>query len=440
MKKVKVTIQDEQTLVLQEDGARGDLIDLTSLHETDIDATTIKNVVNSIKRDAFESEINKVRQSLEREKSLELKAKQQELESQIDSLVKEKDAAVKLAEMSAKSLSQTDLARRDEEIIRLEAKLSAAETDKKFALAEAMQAAERELSQLKLEKKSLETEAERELSAQKEQYEDKLKAKTEEVDYYKDLKVKLSTKMLGETLEQHCEIEFERLRATAFQKATFGKDNDSTSGSKGDYIFRELDDDGNEIISIMFEMKNEGDTTATKKKNEDFLKELDKDRREKKCEYAVLVSLLESDSELYNDGIVDKSHRYGKMYVIRPQFFIPMITLLRNAALNSVKYRAELALAKAQNYDISKFEDDLQAFQDDFMSNVKNASNRSQEAIDGIDATIKKLESVKEALRLTNKHLLTAGNKVENVTIKKLTRDNPTMAEKFSDLRQKQSK
>ena len=248
------------------------------------------------------------------------------------------------------------------------------------------------------------------------------------------MKAKLSTKMVGETLEQHCEIEFNRLRATAFAKAYFEKDNDARSGSKGDYIFRDQDDAGTEIVSIMFEMKNESDETATKKKNEDFFKELDKDRTEKNCEYAVLVSLLEPESELYNGGIVDVSHRYPKMYVVRPQFFIPIITLLRNAALNSLKYKTELALMRAQNIDITNFEEELETFKSAFGKNYDLASRRFKTAIDEIDKSIDHLQKTKEALLGTDRNLRLANDKAQDVTIKKLTRGNPTMATKFTEL------
>ena len=254
------------------------------------------------------------------------------------------------------------------------------------------------------------------------------------IAYYKDMKAKLSTKMVGETLEQHCEIEFEKLRATAFQNATFGKDNDASSGSKGDYIYRENDEHGTEIISIMFEMKNENETTATKHKNDDFLKELDKDRREKKCEYAVLVSLLESDNDLYNNGIVDKSHVYQKMYVIRPQFFIPMITLLRNAALNSLKYKSELALVREQNIDVTNFENQLNDFRDSFGRNYRLASDKFKTAIDSIDKSIAQLQKTKENLIRSEDNLRIANNKADELTVKKLTRNNPTMQAKFMDL------
>ncbi|MET0241884.1 MAG: DUF2130 domain-containing protein, partial [Flavitalea sp.] len=259
--------------------------------------------------------------------------------------------------------------------------------------------------------------------------------KDEEIILRKDMKLKLSTKMLGETLEQHCEIEFNKLRSTAFQKAYFEKDNNSRSGSKGDYIYRENDEAGNEIISIMFEMKNEGDDTDKKKRNEDFFKELDRDRVEKKCEYAILVTLLEAENELYNGGIVDVSYRYDKMYVIRPQFFIPIITLLRNAALNSMKVKAELALVKNQNIDITTFENDINAFKEGFAKNYDLASRRFKTAIEEIDKTIDHLHKTKDALLSSENNLRLANNKAEDLTIKKLTRSNPTMKAKFDELK-----
>ena len=262
-----------------------------------------------------------------------------------------------------------------------------------------------------------------------------LRSKDEQIAYYRDLKARLSTKMVGETLEQHCEIEFNKLRATAFPRAYFEKDNDARYGSKGDYIFRDSDESGTEFVSIMFEMKNEGDETATKKRNEDFFKELDKDRTEKGCEYAVLVSLLESDSELYNTGIVDVSHRYPKMYVIRPQFFIPMITLLRNAALNSLAYRAELARVREQNIDITNFESELEEFRSGFARNYELASRRFKTAIEEIDKTIDHLQKTKDALLGSENNLRLANNKAEDLSIKKLTRGNPTMAAKFAELK-----
>jgi hypothetical protein len=274
-------------------------------------------------------------------------------------------------------------------------------------------------------------------SAELKSKDDIIKAKDEDLAFRKDMKLKLSTKMIGETLELHCETEFNKLRATAFQKAYFEKDNDSRTGSKGDYIYRESDEFGNEIISIMFEMKNEGDETSTKKKNEDFLKELDKDRTEKKCEYAVLVTLLETDSDLYNTGIVDVSHRYNKMYVIRPQFFIPIITILRNAAMNSMQAKAELSMVKNQNIDITHFEENINAFKAAFAKNYDLAARQFKTAIEEIDKTIDHLQKVKDSLLSSVNNLRHANNKTEDLTIKKLTKGNPTMTEKFEELKKK---
>ncbi len=280
-------------------------------------------------------------------------------------------------------------------------------------------------------------EKERQLKEQalKDNYEEKLRAKDEQIAYYKDFKARQSTKMVGESLEQHCETEFNRLRATGFQAAYFEKDNDVRTGSKGDYIFRESDENGVEFISIMFEMKNEMERTATKKKNEDFFRELDKDRKEKGCEYAVLVSLLEPDSELYNSGIVDVSYRYPKMYVIRPQFFIPMITILRNAARNSLEYRQELAAARSQNVDISRFESDMNEFKEKFSRNYRLASEKFQKAVREIDETIKHLQKTKDELLSSENNLRLANDKAEGLSIKRLTKNNPTMAAKFEELK-----
>jgi hypothetical protein len=434
MKKLKVSIRDEQTLELQEDGKKGDLIDLSSLHDVDIDKSTIKNVVDSIKKDTFNAEVEKVRNTIKYEKELEAKLKEQELQEKIRLLEQEKKSAVELAEANAKNVSQEDIAKKDAEINKLQSQIEAAQTEKKLAVTEALKAVEKECDQLvhKLDKKDFEAKI-LETSLRKE-YENKLKTKEEMIEYYKDLKLKLSTKMLGETLEQHCEIEFNKLRATAFKNAYFDKDNNASSGSKGDYIFREVDEQDTEIISVMFEMKNESDETAIKKKNEDFLKELDKDRNEKGCEYAVLVSLLETDNELYNTGIVDMSHKYPKLYIIRPQFFIPIITLLRNAALNSLKYKSELALVRSQNIDITKFEDNINAFKDVFARNYDLASRKFKTAIDEIDKTISHLQKTKDALLSSENNLRLANNKAEDLTIKRLTSGNPTMQNKFEEL------
>ncbi len=323
----------------------------------------------------------------------------------------------------------------------MKSKIEHAETEKKLSVAEAVQRIEIERNNLVNDVKMKDAEKELLEKALTEKYKSELQLKNDiirmkddEIALRKDMKLKLSTKMLGETLEQHCETEFNKIRSMAFPNAYFEKDNDSSSGSKGDFIFRETDAAGNEIVSIMFEMKNEGDETATKKRNEDFFKELDKDRNEKKCEYAVLVTLLESESELYNGGIVDVSHKYPKMYVIRPQFFIPIITLLRNAALNSLKYKAELALVRNQSIDITNFEDDLNKFKEGFARNYELASRKFMTAIEEIDKTISHLQKTKEALLSSENNLRLANNKAEDISIKKLTRDNPTMMARFSAL------
>ena len=357
------------------------------------------------------------------------------LAAALEKAKQEKEAASQLAEAKLLNELQKAAATKDAEIQNLKAKIDAGEVAKKLAITEAVGVVEKERDELKngldraaLEKQLAET-------ALKDKYETQLKDRDGEIVRLRDMKARLSTKMIGETLEQHCEIEFNRLRATAFPKAYFEKDNDARSGSKGDYIFRDMDDEGTEIVSIMFEMKNEGDETATKKKNEDFFKELDKDRTEKGCEYAVLVSLLEPDSELYNAGIVDVFHRYPKMYVVRPQFFIPIITLLRNAAMKSLQYKSELALVKAQNIDITHFESQLDDFKTAFGRNWRLASDGFEEAVKRIDEAIKDLEKTKEALHKSANNLRIANDKAEDLTVKKLTRGNPTMESKFEELK-----
>lgn len=441
MKKVKVSIQDEHTLVLQEPAEKGDLIDLKSIHETDIDASTVTSVVNSIKRDAFNDALKKEKETLERELALQAQLKEQALQDKIKALELEKETAAKLAEANAKNASQTDLAKKEAELAELRAQLNATTTEKQLAVTEAVSKVEKERDQLANELKSKDTEKQLLESSLKEKFfadlkakDDIIKIKDEEIEFRKDMKAKLSTKMVGETLEQHCEIEFEKLRATAFQRAEFGKDNDARTGSKGDYIYREFDEQGTEIISIMFEMKNENDETATKKTNESFLKELDKDRREKSCEYAVLVTLLEADNDLYNSGIVDKSHQFEKMYVVRPQFFIPIITLLRNAAMNSLRYKQELALVRSQNIDITNFEDNMEKFKEGFARNYDLASRKFSDAIEGIDKTIQQLEKTKKALLSSENNLRLANDKAQDLSIKRLTKGNPTMAAKFDDI------
>jgi hypothetical protein len=345
------------------------------------------------------------------------------------------EAAAKLAEVGLANELQRAAAVKDAEIQDLRAKLDGVEVASKLAITEAVSAVEKERDELKnsLERAELEKQlAEKSL---KDKYETQIKDRDDAIDRLREMKARLSTKMVGQTLEQHCETEFNRIRAAAFPRAYFEKDNDARTGSKGDYIFRDSDEAGTEIVSIMFEMKNESDHTATKYKNEDFLRELDKDRVEKGCEYAVLVSLLEPDSDLYNTGIVDVFHRYPKMYVVRPQFFIPIITLLRNAAMNSVKYKSELALVKAQSIDITNFEADLETFKAAFAKNYDLASRRFQTAIEEIDKSIDHLQKTKEALLGTDRNLRLANDKAQDVTIKKLTRGNPTMAAKFAEVK-----
>ena len=378
-----------------------------------------------------------------RDKEFEKALKQREKD-----LAEKKESELKLAGMrqreeyeKALSAKEAELSRKEMDIEQLKARISGSETEKKLAVSEAVQAKEKELTKRTTEITELKSQlsykdAERDLKEQalQKEYEDKLKQKDEQIEYYKDFKARQSTKMIGESLEQHCLNQFNALRMTAFPTAYFEKDNDARTGSKGDFIFRECVE-GTEFISIMFEMKNEMDETATKHKNEDFLKELDKDRREKKCEYAVLVSLLEIDNELYNNGIVDVSYKYEKMYVIRPQFFIPMITLLRNAALNSLKYRQELELARNQQVDILHFEENMNIFKEGFARNYRIASDKFKTAIEEIDKTITHLQKTKEALLSSENNLRLANNKAEDLSIKRLTKNAPSVKEMFEELK-----
>ena len=359
---------------------------------------------------------------------------EQQLHERLELAEKDKLNAVELAKNKVGNEMQKAAAAKDAEIQDLKAKIGTNEVVQKLAITEAVSAVEKKRDELKYGLRQAELEKQLSEKSLKDKYETQIKDRDDAIERLRDMKARLSTKMVGETLEQHCETEFNRIRSTAFPRAYFEKDNDASTGSKGDYIFRDSDEAGTEIVSIMFEMKNESDTTATKKKNEDFLKELNKDRTEKGCEYAVLVSLLEPDSELYNSGIVDVFHRYPKMYVIRPQFFLPIITLLRNAAMKSLEYKTELALVKAQNADITNFEDDLETFKTAFAKNYDLASRKFQKAIDEIDKSIDHLQKTKDALLGTDRNLRLANNKAQDVTIKKLTRRNPTMAAKFDEL------
>lgn len=391
---------------------------------------------------------------------------EEQLQARLDLAEKDKVNAVKLAEANLKNSLQNDfakkekeisdinaknelhlaqqLAQKESEIAEMKAKIQNSEIEKKWTVSEAIKTIEKERYELandlknkEIEKQLLEKSLNEKHSLELKTKDDVIKLKDEEIALRKDMKLKLSTKMLGETLEQHCEIEFNKLRATGFQNAYFEKDNDASGGTKGDFIYREADEHGNEIISIMFEMKNENDETATKKRNEDFLAKLDKDRNDKNCEYAVLVSLLEAENEYYNNGIVDVSYKFGKMYVIRPQFFIPIITLLRNAAMNSLKYKQELNLMRNQNIDITNFEQKISTFKEGFARNYDLASRKFKEAIDEIDKTIDHLHKTKEALLSSENNLRLANKKAEDLTIKKLTYDNPTMQEKFKELKKK---
>jgi hypothetical protein len=347
---------------------------------------------------------------------------------------RDKHAASELADAKLATALNEIATTKDKEMQALQATLAAAGLEQQVAITGAVSIVEKERDELKSSLKHAELEKQLAEQSLKDKYETQIKDRDDAIERLRDMKARLSTKMVGETLEQHCDTEFNRIRATAFPRAFFEKDNDARTGSKGDYIFRDSDDADTEIVSIMFEMKNEVDTTATKKKNEDFLKELDKDRREKGCEYAVLVSLLEPESELYNTGIVDVFHRYPKMYIVRPQFFLPIITLLRNAAMKSLEYKKELALVKAQSVDITNFESDLDKFKTAFAKNYDLASKKFQTAIDEIDKSIDHLQKTKDALLSTDRNLRLANDKSQDVTIKKLTRRNPTMAAKFDEL------
>lgn len=374
--------------------------------------------------------------ALEKENQIKLaKAEVEKEKSVLKNELQTKEQEKQMLEMSLKESFNQQIHKKENEIAELNKTLELGKKESELAIQEALSKIEREKNALENELQSKEKENEIMAISLKDQHMEELRMKDEQIAYYKDFKAKLSTKMIGESLEQHCENEFNKLRATGFKNAYFEKDNDASSGSKGDYIYRELDEQGSEIISIMFEMKNEQDETATKKRNEDFLKELHKDREEKKCEYAVLVSLLEPDSELYNTGIVDKSYRYPKMYVIRPQFFIPMITILRNAALNSLEYKTELSFIRNQNIDITNFEENMVTFKEGFAKNYDLASRKFQEAIKEIDTTITHLEKTKQALLSSERNLRLANNKAEDLTIKKLTRNNPTMSKKFEQLK-----
>lgn len=388
-----------------------EILERQSVYQTEKDSA-VKIAVTKIESEK-DKEISELRATLKTEKA--------EKQLEIDKITSDKD----------KQLAEKEL-----EISKLKGELELNKTSTELAVKNAVQQKETTILELESQIKLKNNEWELKEKSLCEKHADEIKRRDEEIAYYKDFKARQSTKMIGESLEKHCETEFNKLRATAFQNAYFEKDNDIKTGSKGDFIYREYSNDGVEFISIMFEMKNEMDTTATKHKNEDFFKELDKDRKEKNCEYAVLVTMLEADNEFYNSGIVDVSYKYPKMYVVRPQFFIPIITVLRNAALNSLQYRHELELVRNQNIDITHFEENINDFKDKFSRNFRLASEKFQKAIDEIDKTIIHLQKTKEALLSSQNNLRLANNKAEDLTIKKLTKGNPTMAAKFAELEQ----
>lgn len=390
-----------------------------------IDDDSYYEILKQIK----DEELEKERTVLEQKYEKELQLQKEKFDAQFKALQQETHVKEKEWMIQEERLKHSLIQEKEKELQSMQEEVS--NLKNQIQLSKAQSELENEKIAHRFEKEKEEMEREKQELVNK--YALELKSKEEMIEYYKDMKLRLSTKMLGETLEQHCEIQFNQLRATGFQNSYFEKDNDASTGSKGDYIFKEFDDEGNEIISIMFEMKNEADQTATKKTNESFLKELDKDRNQKHCEYAVLVSLLEPESELYNSGIVDMSHRYEKMYVIRPQFFIPMITILRNAALKNVQIRKELAAIKEQNLDITNFEEKMTDFKEGFLKNVDLASRKFQSAVDEIDKTILHLQKVRENLLASDRQLHIANKKVDNLSIRSLTYKNPTMQKMFKE-------
>ena len=378
------------------------------------------SIVDQVKTEEIAKAVNEKEKSLKIVMQADLEKQMANKELEIEKL----NSKIRENELNQRNAIDDAVKKQNEKISTLERELAVKNAEAQNEIDKAALIKENEINRLKAE-----------MESEKNLMKDRERQMQEQIDFYKDLKTRMSTKMVGETLEQHCQVEFNKIRMAGFKNAYFEKDNDASSGSKGDYIFRDFSDDGHEFVSIMFEMKNECDTTATKHKNEDFLKELDKDRREKKCEYAVLVSLLETDSEFYNAGIVDMSYKYPKTYVIRPQFFIPLITLIRNEAMNSLEYKKQLALIQNQNIDITHFEENLADFQNKFANNYRIASDKFKNAIDEIDKTIDHLQKVKDGLLGSERQLRIANDKAQDLSIKKLTKDNPTMKKKFEDLK-----
>ncbi len=419
MKKIKVSIQDEHTLILQEPGEKGDLVDLTSIHETDIDQSTIKSVVDSIKKDRFEEELQKALDSSRREYTLQLQ-------------IKEKELADK---------SKGYLADKETVIARLQEQLKSAETAKELAVTKAVSELNTKVTKLSSEIENKEAEKETAILQLKERYTSQIQDREDTIERLKDMKAKLSVKLVGETLEQHCQNEFNSVRAFTFPFAYFEKDNeaikedDEIRATKGDFIYRDYESkDGVEIISIMFEMKDEQDVSANKQAIESHLDKLDKDRNKKKLEYAVLVTLLEADNELYNRGIVDLSYKYDKMYVIRPQFFLPLISILKSASMKSAEDKRQLIAARNSNIDIENFVDNMETWKSGWANNMKNAGKKHVEGIEQINKAIKDLEKARDALMMSDKHLLAAENKMDDLTVKRLTKNAPSVAARFDEL------
>ena len=407
----------------------------------EVDEQGYSKLVSQVRDQQFEKELKRQEQAMESEKATAVERAVNKVKENLSQEIQSKQLELSKMESGQQSKILEVSSGFEKKIQELESKLKAADTQKELDLAKALKVVEDEKNRLRAELEKAELAKELEKQSIEDSYktkliakDDLLRMKDEEVQRYKDFKQSQSTKMIGESLEQHCENEFNKLRATAFPTAYFEKDNDASSGSKGDFIFREFDQNKIEIVSIMFEMKNEADTTATKKKNEDFFKELDKDRNQKGCEYAVLVSMLESDNDYYNQGIVDVSHRYPKMYVIRPQFFIALISLLRNSALNALKYKQELDKERSQNIDITNFESEMEAFKYAFGENYKRANRKFNDAISQIDKTINSLQKVKENLMSSDRQLRLANDKADGLTIKKLTKNSPSLRDKFKEL------
>ena len=458
MKKLNVIVKDKNTLVLNEDGKVGDIVDLSMLNS--IDSSNIESLIDESKDKYFKEKLEAYKESSKRELELEKENALKDLNNKISNLELELkneknkyDESIKLKNLEylnslekeknlIKESNELKLKEKEEEIRKLESKINEFNLKKELEIKEALETKNQELNKKDLDIEKLNSKIEEQkmnalLNEKriKEEYDSKIKGKDEEIAFYKDLKVRQSTKMLGETLEQHCEISFNQIRMTAFPNAYFEKDNEVTEGSKGDFIFREKTDDGIEFLSIMFEMKNEADLTSTKHKISDFFDKLDKDRKNKKCEYAIIVTTLEADNELYNNGIVDVSYKYPKMYVIRPQFFIPMITLLRNAALNNIQTLKELNIIKEENLDISNFEDSMNEFKEKFSKNYESAQTHFAKAIDEIDKSIAHLQKIKDELLTSQNQLRLANDKAQDLSIKKLTKNNPTMREKFNEIK-----